>query len=97
MTAKVIRPEEFSGELRQAFYDLMGTIVPSNEKHNLNLQRLIAFRLQTDGFAATRAYLKRKIKRARECAYTGDLFLYLRDDREEQKCGAENPDPPDAA
>jgi hypothetical protein len=68
----------------------------------VNLQRLLAFRLHIDGEAALKEYLMTKISAAAQCAYTGSLYDFLRNDLTARECCGEHAvapstDPPGAA
>ncbi len=88
-------------ELDDAFYaslqKVMG-VVPLRHRQDKKLQRLIAFRLKLDGEGRTIEYLLYKIREINQCAYTGSLYEYLKDDHEKNACL--NPisgEPPDEA
>jgi hypothetical protein len=70
-------------------------MVPDRDKNDKKLQRLIAFRLRTDGEAATREYLINKIRDAIQCGYTGSFYNFLKDDLKLKECDLEDetPDP----
>ena len=55
-------------------------MVPDRDKNDKKLQRLIAFRLRTDGEAATKVYLINKIRDSIQCGYTGSFYNFLKDD-----------------
>jgi hypothetical protein len=98
MTADIITIEDRDNELH-ALLERVMLLVPEKDKQDLNLQRIIAFRLKLDGEAETRAYLVKKIEETIQCAYTGSLYEFLKDDNLEKECAAKNerPDPPDVA
>jgi hypothetical protein len=98
MSDKLIAIEEESGPFQVVFQRIM-RMVPDRDKNDKNLQRLLAFRLKTDGEAALSEYLIRKIRDMIQCAYTGGLYNFLKDDLIEKECGpnAEDPEPPGAA
>ncbi len=98
MTADIINIED-RDEALHAMLERVLLLVPEKDKQDLNLQRIIAFRLKLDGEAETRAYLAKKIEETIQCAYTGSLYEFLKDDIQEKKCISkiENPDPPGVA
>jgi hypothetical protein len=67
-------------------------MVPDRDRQDVDLQRLLAFRLRTDGEGATREYLMYKIREMIQCAYTGRLYDFLKDDKAALECL-----PPDGA
>ncbi len=74
-------------------------MVPDRDKQDVDLKRLLAFRLRVDGEGATREYLINKIRDMIQCAYTGRLFDFIKDDRVSGKCLPSDPphDPPEIA
>ena len=99
MTGKLISIEEENGPFQVVFQRVM-RIVPDRDKRDKNLQRLIAFRLRTDGEAETSEYLIRKSREIIRCSYTGTLYDFLKDDLEEKACKApppSGPEPPSVA
>jgi hypothetical protein len=98
MADKIIALEELPGPYQAVFQRLM-RMVPNRDKNDKNLQRLIIFRLRVDGEAATSEYLIRKIREVIQCAYTGSLYDYLKNDLKEKDCRMPpgGPDPPDVA
>ena len=98
MTDKIISIEQQDGPFQKAFQRVM-RMVPDRDKQDKKLQRLIAFRLRIDGEAALSEYLIKKIKTAINCAYSGSMYDYLKDDMAAKEC--EGPDaaqpPPGAA
>jgi len=97
----IIHIEEQEGPFLAILQRVM-RMVPEKDRNDGNLQRLIAFRLRLDGEVATREYLLEKIREIIQCAYTGTLYDYLKDDLEEKECHPEKgdtrlPDPPDVA
>jgi hypothetical protein len=53
-------------------------MVPDRDKDDLELKRLLAFRVRVDGEAVTSEYLMRKIRDMIQCAYKGRLFDFLK-------------------
>ena len=98
MTADIINIEDRDDALH-AMLERVLLLVPEKDKQDLNLQRIIAFRLKLDGEAETRAYLVKKIEETIQCAYTGSLYEFLKDDIQGKKCISkiENPYPPGVA
>jgi hypothetical protein len=74
-------------------------MVPDRDKHDTELQRLLAFRLRIDGESATREFLIQKIRDMIQCAYTGRLYDFLKDDSVSRSCPprASGPEPPEIA
>jgi len=95
---KVIAIEKEEGAFQIIFQRTM-RMVPERDKNDAKLQRLIAFRLKTDGEGPTNEYLIRKIREVIRCGYTGSFYDYLKDDQKEKECGIEKgaPDPPEVA
>ena len=93
MTQKVIAIEEKDGPLRAMLQNLM-RMVPDRDRDDVSLQRLLAFRLHLDGEAALKEYLMTKIRAAAQCAYTGRLYDFLRNDLTARECCGEHADAP---
>ena len=99
MDQKIIAIEEENGPFQVVFQRVM-RMVPDRDKSDKNLQRLIAFRLKTDGEADTSEYLIRKIREVIRCSYTGSLYDFLKDDLKERECRTDRDfptDPPSVA
>ena len=100
MSDKLITIEEQEGPFQTVFQRIM-RMVPDRDKHDKNLQRLLAFRLRIDGEAVLAEYLIRKIRETIKCAYTGSLYNFLKDDLIEKECLPEederDTEPPGAA
>ena len=98
MTADIINIEDHDDTLHDTIERVL-LLVPEKDKQDLNLQRIIAFRLKLDGEPKTRAYLVKKIEEVIQCAYTGSLYEFLKDDFHEKACDAkkDKTDPPDVA
>jgi hypothetical protein len=79
MTRKVIAIEEKDGPLRAMLQNLM-RMVPDRDQDDADLQRLLAFRLHLDGEAAVKEHLMTHIRAAAQCAFTGRLYDFLRND-----------------
>jgi hypothetical protein len=74
-------------------------MVPDRDKDDLDLKRLLAFRVRVDGEAVTSEYLMRKIRDMIQCAYKGRLLDFLKGDGEARGClpSGSFVDPPDIA
>jgi hypothetical protein len=98
LVAKVINIEETEGRFQVSFQRVM-RMVPDQDRSDENLRRLVAFRLRTDGENATRDYLIAKIREMIQCADSGGLYDFLKDDTRRRACnlGQERPDPPEIA
>ncbi|MGA8180114.1 MAG: hypothetical protein WB792_08640 [Desulfobacterales bacterium] len=100
MSKKLITIEEQQGPFKTVLQRIM-RMVPERDKNDINLQRLLAFRLRIDGEAALSEYLIRKIRETIKCAYTGSLYEFLKDDLIEKACNQveeePDPEPPGAA
>ena len=92
MSDKLITIEAQDGPFQAVFQRIM-RMVPSRDKNDQNLQRLLAFRLRIDGEAALIEYLIRKIRETIKCAYTGSLYEFLKDDLIEKQCLADKDEP----
>jgi hypothetical protein len=95
---KVISIESIGGPYQNVLNRIM-RMVPDRDKHDIDLQRLLAFRLRLDGEGQTSEYLMRKIRDMIQCAYHGRLYDFLKDDEMERNCQADEPstDPPEIA
>ena len=98
MKDKVISLESIGGPYRDVLERIL-RMVPDRDKHDIELQRLLAFRLRIDGEGTTSEYLMRKIRDMIQCAYQGRLYEFLKDDEVESDCRADEPstDPPEIA
>ena len=61
-------------------------MVPDRDKDDLDLRRLLAFRVRADGEAATSEYLMRQIRDMIQCSFSGRLFDFLKDDEISSSC-----------
>ena len=93
MPEKIITIEEFAGPYKKIFQNVL-RMVPERDKNDIRLQRLLAFRLRTDGESNTREYLIGKIRDIIQCGYTGSFYDFLKDDMKVKECDLEN-NPPD--
>jgi hypothetical protein len=92
MTEKIISIEDQPGPLQLVLKHIL-RMVPDRDKDDLQLHRLLAFRLRLDGEAALREYLMVKIRQAIQCGYTGSLYEFLKDDLKEKACQPLTGDP----
>jgi hypothetical protein len=82
---KVISIEELDDALRMMLRNVM-RMAPERDQKDVALQRLLAFRLRTDGESATREYLMRKIRDMVQCRYNGRLYDFLKNDQQSRFC-----------
>ncbi len=92
MLDNVIAIEKFAGLFKKIFQNVM-RMVPDRDKNDINLHRLIAFRLRIDGEAATREYLIGKIRDIIQCGYAGNFYDFIKDDHKEQECDLDHDEP----
>ncbi len=92
MSGKVIAIEESAGPFQLVFQRMM-RMVPDRDRDDKNLQRLIAFRLKSDGESATAEHLIRKIREIVRCGYRGSFYDFIKDDAKEKECGIFEPPP----
>lgn len=95
---KIISIESVEGP-HQLVLQRIWRMVPDRDKNDLDLKRLLAFRVRVDGEAATSEYLMRKIRDMIQCAYKGRLYEFLKSDAIEAGCRPPAPttDPPEIA
>lgn len=86
MSRKIITLENRQDILKGRLKRLL-LMIPTREKGDGKLQRLLAFRLSSDGEAATRKYLIRNIKEIIQCSYTGSFYDFIKDNANKKKCG----------
>jgi hypothetical protein len=98
MPSKLIAVEKQKGPFQMILQRVM-RMVPDKDKNDQRLWRLIAFRLKTDGEAATSEFLVRNIRNAIKCAYTGSFYEFLKDNIHGDACrhSINSPSPPGAA
>lgn len=96
MPENVITLEKSEGPFQASFQRVM-RMVPDKDKNDVKLQRLIAFRLKTDGEAATSEYLIRKIKALVECSFSGSFYAFIKDDLIVNECFDKPPGGPAGA
>jgi hypothetical protein len=95
MAAELISIEEALGTDMRMLIRLM-RLVPEKDKDDDCLRRLVAFRLLKDGEKRTQAFLLAKIRKMIQCAYTGRLHDFIRDDSRLAHVGPYT-DPPEIA
>ena len=95
---KIISIESVDGP-HQLVYKRIWRMVPDRDKDDLELKRLLAFRVRVDGEAATSEYLMRKIRDMIQCAYKGRLYDFIKSDSISKDCPSPPPsgDPPEIA
>jgi hypothetical protein len=101
---KVISIEQRQGPGRILLKRIL-RMVPDKDKGDRKLHRLLAFRLEIDGEAATTEYLMQKIREIIQCRYAGTLYDYLKGDEAARRCRerrrsslpSPEPDPPEIA
>jgi hypothetical protein len=76
---KVISIESVEGP-HQLILKRIWRMVPDRDKDDLDLKRLLAFRVRVDGEATTSEYMMRKIRDMIQCSYTGRLYDFLKND-----------------
>ncbi len=103
MAGKIISIENDRGPFQVTFARVM-RMVPDRDKKDTALQRLIAFRLKNDGEEATRHFIISKIRDMIQCAYSGRLYDFIKNDEKRKGCGIDSApsippekDPPDIA
>ncbi|MEJ2039086.1 MAG: hypothetical protein P8X55_09155 [Desulfosarcinaceae bacterium] len=95
---KIISIESAGGPYQALLRNVL-RMVPDRDKEDLELKRLLAFRLRIDGESATREYLMRKIRDMIQCSYNGRLYDFLKNDELSQGCSqpGDIPGPPEIA
>ena len=95
---KIISIETMKGPYQLILKRIL-RMVPDRDKDDLDLIRLLAFRLHVDGEAATSEYLMRKIRDMIQCAFNGRLYEFLKDDAIASSCLSpeSSKDPPEIA
>jgi hypothetical protein len=98
MDDKIISIETAEGPYRLVLKRIW-RMVPDRDQDDLDLKRLLAFRVRVDGEAGTSEYLMRKIRDMIQCSYKGRLFDFLKDDGAASGCLPPTPftDPPEIA
>jgi hypothetical protein len=85
---KIISIESTGGPY-QALLNNVLRMVPDRDKEDLELKRLLAFRLRIDGESATREYLMRKIRDMIQCTYHGRLYDFIKNDTLANGCSSD--------
>ena len=85
MEKDLIDLDELPGEDRENLEKLM-LLIPPADREDVDLRRLLLFRLRLDGFSRTRNYLVERVRSADRCGFSGRLFDYLKDGLEEKAC-----------
>ena len=62
-------------------------LIPSREKADKKLQRLLAFRLSADGEDTVRKYLMDNIKKIIQCSYSGSFYEFIKNNTIKKECG----------
>lgn len=96
---KVISIESDDGPYQMILHRVL-KMVPDRDQQDVELKRLLAFRIRTDGEGPTREYLIHKIRDMVQCAYSGRLYDFLKDDKAADEClsvGGTQTDPPEIA
>lgn len=103
MSPDIIYPESRRGGPSQAFQRLV-QLLPVGQREDVDLRRLILFRLYNDGEDGARGFILRKMGDARRCAYAGRLFEFFRNDSQRKACKPQDgplvpagPEPPEAS
>ncbi len=103
MAGKIISIKTDRGPFQIIFERVM-RMVPDRDRQDTALQRLIAFRLKHDGEEATRHFIISKIRDMIQCAYSGSLYDFIKNDEKQKGCGVDldssnspEKDPPDIA
>ena len=98
MTDNIITIDSVDGP-DQMILQRIWRMVPDRDKDDLDLKRLLAFRLRVDGEAATSEYLIRNIRDMVQCAFGGRLYDFLKDDAISSNCSPSQPgnSPPEIA
>ena len=73
---KIIAIESLRGPLQGVLRNVM-RMVPERDRKDINLQRLLAFRLRIDGEGATREFLMRNIRDMVQSTHQGRLYDFL--------------------
>lgn len=96
---KIISIESDDGPFQMILNRVL-RLVPDRDQSDVDLKRLLAFRIRTDGEGATREYLIYKIRDMIQCAYRGRLYDFIKDDKVASECRSldDTPsDPPEIA
>lgn len=82
---KIISIESDNGPFQLVLNRVM-RMVPDRDQSDIDLQRLLAFRIRADGEGTTREYLIHKIRDMIQCAYAGRLYDFIKDDSVAREC-----------
>jgi hypothetical protein len=93
MNEKVVSIEDEPGPHQLVLRHIL-RMVPERDKNDVQLHRLLAFRLRIDGEAALREFLLEKVRLAIQCGYTGRFFEFIKDDLRQKECRPPVEDPP---
>jgi len=85
MGKKLYSIEDTPGPAQDALDKLL-LLVPPTQRQDIQLRRLLLFRLQIDGFDITRHYLVDRTRSADRCGYSGRIYNYLKDDDIDRSC-----------
>jgi len=85
MGQKLYSIENLSGQDHDDLEKLL-LLVPPKQRQDLQLRRLLLFRLLIDGFEITRSYMVDKTRAADRCGFSGRIYDYLKDDDIERSC-----------
>ena len=98
MEDKVITIDSDGGP-HQMILQRIWRMVPDKDKDDIDLKRLLAFRLRVDGEAATSEFLMRKIRDMIQCAFRGRLYDFIKDNEIAGRCKSSKSDsgPPEIA
>jgi hypothetical protein len=93
MTAKIIEIEKDEGPFRASLENVL-RMVPDRDRPDVDLRRLLAFRLRTDGEAALKEYLMARIRDSIQCGHSGRLYEFLVSDPRNRECPPTETDRP---
>lgn len=96
MSKKIIDIEKDQGAFQKSF-ERIWRMVPDRDKQDLNLKRLLTFRLRVDGEAATSEYLIRKVREVIQASHHGSLYEFLHQTQPGLVSPDSGTDPPDVA
>jgi hypothetical protein len=86
MTQKIIILENRKGTLGDKLRKVM-RLIPTREKGDKKLQRLLAFRLNADDEDTVSKYLMDNIKKIIQCSYTGNFYDIIKNNAIKKECG----------
>ena len=98
MADKIISIDSVGGPYQMVLQRIW-RMVPDRDKNDIDLKRLLAFRVRVDGEAATSEYLMRNIRNMIQCAFRGRLYDFLKNDEISKQCAPSksDTDPPEIA